>query len=167
VLESAALAPPNSAPPSPPAHSPDLPVIVPEQNTSAGRDEREQIEREQRRRDDEALRAQWLSQVAAADMALRKGKAMQATDFYNAALATAERYAARRSDDVSSLTEMAKLCRKVGTMQLQTTSVGEARATFERGRKFLALLKSSAQLTPEHAQILQELETSLQALPRD
>ena len=142
-------------------------MIGSEQNASAGQTEREQIEREQKRRDDDALRAQWLSQVAAADMALRKGKAMQATDFYNAAIATAERYAARRSDDVNSLTEMAKLCRKLGAMQLQTASVGEARATFERGRKFLTLLKSTAQLTPAHKQILQELETGLQALPRD
>jgi len=149
------------------ARSSALPAIVREQTAPAEQTEREQIEHEQRRRDDEALRAQWLSQVAAADMALRKGKMMQATDFYNAAMATAERYAARRSDDVSSLTEMARLCHKLGAMQLQTVSVGEARATFERGRRFLALLKSSGQLTPAHAQILRELETSLQTLPRD
>jgi hypothetical protein len=129
--------------------------------------ERERIEREQRRRDDEALRAQWLSQVAAGDMALRKGKMVQATDFYNAAISTAERYAARRRDDVSSLTEMASLCRKLGAMQVQTASIGEARATYERGRKFLALVKSNGQLSASHAQMLQELETGLQTLPRE
>ena len=167
TLDPVAWASPNPMPSSSPAPSPARPTIFREQNAPAEQTERGPIDGEQRRRDDEALRAQWLGQVAAADMALRKGKRMQATDFYSAAITTAERYAARRSDDVNSLTEMAKLCRKLGALQLQTASVGEARATFERGRKFLELLKSSAQLTPAHAQILQELETGLQTLPRD
>jgi hypothetical protein len=172
-----AAAPPNEPPapsPVPAEPAPSAPAVaaVSTGPTSAelgaqAQAEREKAPLEQAHQQENALRAEWLGQVAAGDTALQKGKTLQAVDFYNAALATAERYTARRVDDVAALAEIALLCRKVGALQLQVASVAEARASYERGRRLLLVLKARGPLAAASAQCLQDLETGLTTLPRN
>lgn len=109
-----------------------------------------------------------MSQVAAGDQAVQKGRTAQAVDFYRAALDSAERYILRHGNDTAALVEMAILCRRLGGMQLQVASVTEARATYDRGRRLLLTVQArNGELNAAQAQTLAEIELGLRTLPRE
>ncbi len=90
-----------------------------------------------------------------------------ALETYIQALASAKRYAGRRSGDSATQTDIALLFRKIGSLHAQLDSTAEARQAFEQARKILAPIHAKGRSSKDRAKILEDAERGLRALPRD
>ncbi len=89
-------------------------------------------------------------------------------DYDDAAIAyTSAIDLAQSSELPGSLIEAARICQKLGQMEFNRGSHGEARASFEDGKKYLQRAKGTGKPSPEAAQILSEIEASLRKVPRE
>ena len=114
-----------------------------------------------------ALRDVARSLHARGDRAITERHPVQALDYYSAALEAAQSSAAQPGADAAARAEVALLSRKLGTLQARYASTAEARASFDHGRKALLRLKARGGWNGGHQRLLDEIEASMRALPRD
>lgn len=114
-----------------------------------------------------ALRDVARSLHARGDRAITERHPVQALDYYAAALEAAQSSAAQPGVDAAARAEVALLSRKLGTLQARYASIAEARASFDHGRKALLRLKARGGWNGGHQHLLDEIEASMRALPRD
>ncbi len=105
---------------------------------------------------------QWRKLVAQGDAKLKRRDYEEAAAAYTSAIDLAQ-----SSDLPDSLIEAARICQKLGGLEVGRGSYGEARASFEDGKKYIQRAKGTGKPSPEAAQILSEIETSLRKLPRE
>ncbi len=116
---------------------------------------------------EQTLREVARSLHARGDRAITERHPDQALEYYAAALETARSYIAQPGIDAAARAEVAVLSRKLGTLQARYASTAEARASFDLGRKALLRLKARGGWKGEHQRLLDDLEASMRALPRD
>ena len=105
---------------------------------------------------------QWRKLVEQGDAKLKRRDYDEAAAAYTSAIELAE-----GSELPGSLVEAARICQKLGSLEVGRGSYGEARTSFEDGKKYLQRAKAAGKPIAEAAQILAEIETSLRKLPRE
>jgi len=105
---------------------------------------------------------QWRKLVQQGDAMIKRRDYDDAATAYTSAIDLAQ-----SSELPGSLIEAARICQKLGQMEFNRGSHGEARASFEDGKKYIQRAKGTGKSSPEASQILSEIETSLRKLPRE
>ena len=105
---------------------------------------------------------QWRKLVEQGDAMLKRRDLDDAATAYTNAIDIAQ-----SSNLPGSLVEAARICKKLGTLEFSRGSHGEARASFEDGKKYIQRAKGTGKLGADAAQILGEIETGLRRLPRE
>ena len=98
----------------------------------------------------------WRALVADADALMQRRSRDDAMDAYLAAFDLAS------DGRPISASDLTQLCRKIANYQVSLGSPAEARQTLERGR--LALRKTTS---PDKQKFIEQIEKTLQGLPRD
>ena len=75
--------------------------------------------------------------------------------------------AAELSETPVAAAEIARLCFKMGSLEVALGSTAEARGSFERGKRVIQDAKGAGKLPPEAIQVLADIEGVLRRLPRD
>lgn len=103
---------------------------------------------------------EWQKLAERADVLLKRRDPDAAVQAFDQAIAIAEESAVPAA-------EIARLCLKMGSIEVALGSTGEARGSFEQGKRILLQSKVGGKLPAEAAQVLAEIEGNLRRLPKD
>lgn len=110
----------------------------------------------------EVVVEEWQRFAERAELLVKKRDPDAAIEAYEHAITSAE-----ESATPVNVAEIARLCWKMGSLEVALGSTAEARGSFEHGKRLLLEARSAGKLAPDALQALAEIEGSLRRLPRD